>query len=205
MEGFMRKAQVQAISLVLISGIVISLAGAAYFWGRPLIEKRTAITDIASAESFILQLNDEIVDVARNKGEKSLNIPAIPGSSLLVNASGNEIIYSFITSQPMLKLGDKRMPVPIETEHIEVVGTYGESPRIITLESIVYESQYMMTLRLKYRQLNTETIPVKGYKIVLRSAGKTGNNKVSVSYAGTETATIDDAETTITNIDVKIA
>ena len=201
----MLKAQVQAISLILITGIVISLAGAAYFWGRPLIEKRSAITDIASAESFILRLNDEILDVARNRGEKSLNIPSLPGSSLRVNGSGNEIIYSFVSNQPMLKLGDKRMPVPIETEHIEVIGTYGESPRIITLESKAYETQYLMTLKLKYRQLNTDTVPRKGYGIVLNSAGKTGNNKISVSFAGTETQPLSGIEVLITNVDVKIA
>lgn len=201
----MLKAQVQAISLVLITGIVMSLAGAAYFWGRPLIEKRSAITDIASAESFILRLNDEIMDVARNRGEKSLNIPSLPGSSMLVNGSGNEIIYSFVSNQPMLKLGDKRMPVPIETEHIEVIGTYGESPRIITLESRAYETQYLMTLRLRYRQLNTDTVPRKGYGIVLNSAGKTGNNKISVSFAGTETQSLSGIEVLITNVDVKIA
>ncbi len=201
----MLKAQVQAISLVLITGIVMSLAGAAYFWGRPLIEKRSAITDIASAESFILRLNDEIMDVARNRGEKSLNIPSLPGSSMLVNGSGNEIIYSFVSNQPMLKLGDRRMPVPIETEHIEVIGTYGESPRIITLESRAYETQYLMTLRLRYRQLNTDTVPRKGYGIVLNSAGKTGNNKISVSFAGTETQSLSGIEVLITNVDVKIA
>ncbi len=201
----MHKAQVQAISLVLITGIVMSLAGAAYFWGRPLIEKRSAITDIASAESFILQLNDEILDVARNKGEKSLSIPNLPGSSLLVNDSGNEVIFNFVSNQPMLKLGDKRMPIPIESEHIETLGTYGESPRIVTLESSAYETQYLMTLRLRYRQLNTDTVPRKGYRIVMNSGGKTGNNKVSVSYAGTETTMVSGVEVLMTNVDVKIA
>ena len=201
----MHKAQVQAISLVLITGIVMSLAGAAYFWGKPHIEKRSAITDIASAESFVLRLNDEILDVARNKGEKSLNIPSLPASSLLVNESGDEIIYNFVSSQPMLKLGDKRMPIPIETEHIEVVGTYGESPRIIILESTAYETQYLMSLTMTYRQLNTDTVPRKGYKIVVKPGGKTGNNKISVSYAGTETQTISGIEVLMTNVDVKIA
>ena len=61
----MFKGQVQAISLVLVAGIVMSLAGAAYFWGKPLMEKRSSMTDVATAEAFIIQLDKEIVDVAK--------------------------------------------------------------------------------------------------------------------------------------------
>ncbi len=200
----MRKAQVQAISLVLITGIVMSLAGAAYFWGKPLIEKRSAITDIATAESFIMQLNGEILDVARNRGEKALNIPAIPGAYLFVNESENGITFQFLSNQPMLAIGDKSVPIPIETEHIEPNGTYGESPRIITLESKPYETQFLFTLKLTYRELHANVVPKKGYKIVVESGGKTGNDKVSVSYKGTKTETVGDVEVLKTLIDVKI-
>ncbi len=201
----MRKGQVQAISLVLITGIVMSLAGAAYFWGKPLIEKRSSITDIATAESFMLQLNDEILDVARNKGEKTLNIPPVPGAVMSINETENGIIFQFLSSQPMLKLGDESMPIPIETDHIEPIGSYGESPRTITLESSSYESQFMMTIRLAYRELRVESVPQKGYKILLESVGKTGNDKVSVSYGGTETTMSDGVEVLNTVIDVKIS
>jgi hypothetical protein len=202
----MLRAQVQAISLVLITGIVMSLAGAAYFWGRPLIEKRSAITDIATAESFIMQLNDEIMDVARNRGEKTLNIPALPASQLILNESGNALVFQFVSGQPMLSVGGESIPIPIDTEHIEPVGTYGESPRIITLESKAYETQYLMTLKLIYRELYVESIPRKGYKIDLETFGKTGNSKVSVSYKGTETVIgAGGAEVLQTLIDVKIS
>lgn len=204
------EAQVQAISLVLISGIVLSLAGAAYFWGKPLMEKRSSITDIATAESFITQLDKEILDVARNKGVKTLNIPAVAGASLSASPEpDNNIIFKFVVTQPMLTLGDKNMPVPIETSNIEINGTYGESPRIITLESEVYESLHKMTLTMTYRTLFTSTTPQKAYQIVLNPSGKTGNDKVSVSYAGTETTTITgvngDVDLLKTKVDVTIS
>ena len=201
----MRKAQVQAISLLLITGIVLSLAGAAYFWGKPIIEKRSTITDIATAESFMLQLNDIIIDVARNKGEKSLNIPSLASASLFVNESENGIAFRFLSNQPMLTIDDKSVPVPIQSKHIEPNGTYGESPRVITLESRAYETAFLMVIKLIYRELHTKAVPKMGYKIVMVSAGKTGNSKVSVSYDGTETQTVDDVEVLKTLVSVQIS
>jgi len=186
----MGKGQVEAITLVLITGIVMSLAGAAYFWGKPLIEKRASITDIATAESFMIQLDKEIVDVARNRGEKSINIPALSGASLLADDTNNSVIFGFLVNQPMLAFGDDTAPVPIESVHIDLNGTYGESPRVITLEASPFEGQYRMTLRSAYRTLFTNVYPYRAYRIDLSAGGKTGNNKVSVSYGGTETEAI---------------
>ena len=205
MRLFMRKAQVQAISLVLITGIVLSLAGAAYFWGRPIIEKRATITDIATAEAFMLQLNDNILDVARNKGEKTLDIPSLASSSLVVNESENGVIFRFISNQPMLTIGDKTVPIPIETKHIEPLGTYGESPRILTLESRAFETAFLMVLRLRYRELHADIVPKQGYKILLTSIGKTGNNKVTVSYDSTDTVQNSGVDVLRTLVNVKIS
>ena len=201
----MRKAQVQAISLVLITGIVISLAGAAYFWGKPLIEKRTTITDISTAELFIIQLDKEIVDVARNRGEKIINIPALSGASLNLTAGENAVFFNFFVSQSMLKLGKQTAPVPIESVHIEPDGTYGESPRVITLESWPYQTQFFVSLKLKYRTLTMESEPKRGYKIELRSAGKDrGGSKVKVSHGGIKTETVAGVEILRTFIDVAV-
>jgi hypothetical protein len=202
------KAQVQAISLILVTGIVVSLAGAAYFWGKPLMDKRTTMTDVSTAETFILRLNDIVLDVARNRGEKSVNVPPLSASYILVNTSdgGNEFVYRFVVTQSMLEMGTQTKPIPIETRHEEPVGTYGESPRIITLEGDVSEAQYLMTLRLKYRELDTDTPVPKGYKIVLNDEGRAGNQKITVSYGGTETGVADNGGDLLkTIIDVRIS
>jgi len=188
------KAQVQAISLVLITGIVISLAGAAYIWGKPLIEKRSTITDIATAEAFMIQLDQQIIDAARNRGEKSINIPSLPGASLSINESENSIVMNFITTQPMLAMGEESVPVPIDSQNIEAVGTYGESPRTITLQAKVHESQYLMTLKLVYRTLYTSGTPKRGYAITLNSGGVSGKEKISVSYDSVETELVTGAD-----------
>ncbi len=200
----MGKGQVEAITLVLITGIVMSLAGAAYFWGKPLIEKRASITDIAAAESFVIQLDKEIVDVARNRGEKSIDIPALSGAMLLADDVSNSVTFSFVVDQPMLAFGDETAPVPIESVHVELNGTYGEAPRVITLESEQYEGQYMMTLKTAYRTLFTSVYPYRAYRISLIPTGKTANNRVSVSYGGTETETIIDSGRSIELVNTMI-
>jgi hypothetical protein len=184
----MLKLQVQAISMVIIAGIVLSLAGAAYFWGKPMIEKRSTMTDIATAKSFILQLDRHITDVAKGGGAKSITIPQISGSSMLVNVTGNEIVFRFFTSEAMIYTGEDSMPVPVETYDEDPVGQYGGSPRIITLEGETEDDRHQMTLRLKYRELDVNTPPKKGYKIVIVDGGKTGRSVVGVSYIGVETA-----------------
>jgi hypothetical protein len=189
--GTMSKAQVQAVSMVLIAGIILALAGAAYFWGRPMIEKRSTMTDISTAESFMLELDREITEVARSGGIKAVNIPRIPGTSVRVNASGNELLLRFISSQPMLGAGDKKASVPVETYDLDPVGPYGGSPRIIILESEPIDSQFLMTLRLKYRPLETSSDPPKGYMIEIVDGGVTGMDapsRVEVSYIGTVTS-----------------
>ena len=187
----MKKAQVQAISMVLMAGIVLALAGAAYFWGAPLIEKRTTVTDVSTAKSFILELDKQIVDVARSGGSKTVNIPRITGASLKVNQSGNEILFRFVTAQAMLGMGEGSMSVPVETYDDSDTGVYGGSPRIIKLYGEpVDNNQYLMTLRLKYRELVASN-PDKGYKIAITDggnlAGSDAQSRVSANFVNITT------------------
>ena len=168
----MRRGQVETISIILVAGIIISLAGAAYFWGKPAIEKRSTLADIANAKAFVVQLDKDIVEVAKSGGTRTVSIPKIAGSSLSVNTTGNEILFRFVTAQAMLDMQDGTGVVPVETFDEEAVGRYGGSPRIITLEAQKTGQQYLMILRLKYRELNTKdpTAP-RGYQIVLEDGG----------------------------------
>ncbi len=189
--GIMSKAQVQAVSMVLITGIILALAGAAYFWGRPMIEKRATMTDISTAESFMLELDRQITETSRSGGTKAVNIPRIPGASVKVNGSGNEILFRFISSQPMLGAGEEKASVPVETYDLDPVGPYGGSPRIIILESEpIDNSQFLMTLRLRYRPLETSGDSPKGYRIEIVDGGMNNMgapSRVAVSYLGTAT------------------
>jgi hypothetical protein len=186
----MRRGQVETITIVLIAGILISLAGVAYFWGRPMMEKRSTLADVSNAKSFIVQLDKEIVETARSGGTRTLSIPKISGSYFRVNETGNEILYRFVATQAVLEIPNgATATIPVETFDEAPVGLYGGSPRIITMESTRMQSgQYLMTLRLKYRELRSD-VP-RGYMIALDDGGSSTSSSpdgVSVFFAGTET------------------
>jgi len=183
-----RKAQVQAISMVLIAGIVLALAGAAYFWGKPLIEKRSTITDVNTAKSFILDLDRQITEVSRNGGEKSLKIPAIPGASFKVDELNNGVLFRFVSSQQLMEMGEGSTAIPVETYDDSPVGDYGDSPRRIYLTGEPVENnQFLLAVNMTYRQLNAEN-PPRGYIIRLSDGGNLAGNsapsRVIVKFEG---------------------
>lgn len=195
--------------MVLIAGIVLALAGTAYFWGKPLMEKRSTITDVNTAKSFILELDRQITEVSRNGGEKSLNIPAIAGASFHVDEAGNGIIFRFLSSQALMDTGQGSVALPVETYDDDPVGNYGDSPRRIYLQGEPAENeQFLLTLNMTYRQLNADN-PPRGYIIKLIDGGNmAGSNvprRVSVKFAGNNYKTVDGREITETDINVTLA
>jgi len=184
------KAQAEIITIVLISGIIISLVGVAYMWGIPLITKRTALTEFLSAEDFVVKLNDRIVSIANSgSGEATLTIPK--GRIRIIafesatprDPDKNSIILETIVSQPLV-LGNS---VVLKTNVLGENATYGEAePRIINLSSETLGSEYKLFFTLHFRELDTRNQPSRGYVIAVQPGAVTGNSQVSVSYAGTE-------------------
>jgi len=184
------KAQAEIITIVLISGIVISLVGVAYMWGIPLISKRTALTEFLSAEDFVVKLNDRIVNIANSgSGEATLNIPK--GRIRVIdfdrddprNPDKNSLVLETTVSQPLV-LGNS---VILKTNVLGENATYGEAePRVINLSSETVGSDYKLLFNLHFRELDTRNQPSKGYLIAVQEGSVTGNSQVTVSYAGTE-------------------
>jgi hypothetical protein len=183
----MNKGQTQAITLVLISGIIISLVGFAYTWGKPLIEKRTVITQFTSAVRFMDDMDKKIVDMAgtcslEGACEESLDLP-VPGL-IRLDESANKIVYEFQVSQPLITEGE----VLFNTVDNGSVARYGETPGVISLKGErISEGSYTLRFSARYRELDSDE-PLKGYKIqLIKSESDSGNNKIIISYSGSET------------------
>lgn len=175
------KAQTQALSVVLIAGIVIAMIGLAYAWGMPLIQKRTTITEFSTAQNFILNLDSKITEIANSgAGEFRLDIPNGFVRAIDYHASdpdNNSIILEFITAQPMIMNASK---VLLKTSSFGEVATYGESePRVITMSGESFGTGYKIQIRLHYRELDTET---KGYKIALNPTTTTGDKSIKLNF-----------------------
>jgi len=181
----MTKAQIEVISIILIVGIVFALIGSAYYWGVPLIEKRTTITEASVVENFIVSLDDKIVEIANSGGgEASIDIPDGFMQVIPYNYSGadnNSVVFDFFVQRQMVFPGTK---VYVDTNDISEVGTFGDSqPRIITLESVPEFTGYKLIMRMRYRELDTNTTR-KGFIIALNhgKAIDTGNKQVTISF-----------------------
>jgi len=178
------KAQVSAITVIVLAGIGVSLGMTAYMWGLPLIEKRATITDYFVALDFIKRLDSKIVSIANSQaGEESLDIPK--GLVTIVpydadNPDNNSILLEFLEPQPMILDAS----VYVDTNVLGEIATYGEAePRVIIFTGERLETRRnKFTLRLHYRELDTETTPVKGYQIMLNDLTLTGTNRITVSF-----------------------
>ncbi len=190
------KGQVSVISVVMISGIVIALVGTAYMWGLPIIEKRSVDTEFNIAKSFVFALNDLTVNMANaGSGRETLDIPnglvrVVPSGAN--DPDNNSIIFEFEATQPMIF---NQSPVYLGGATFEDViseaGTYGvSSPGVISMTSRTGSSGYVVAIKLHFRELETKTVPRKGYKILLETGTGTqasGTSELTVSFVKTET------------------
>ena len=180
---FGKKAQTEAMTIVIITGIVIALVGAAYLWGKPLIEKRSTAAEFSTMESFILELDNAIKDIANSgSGSKSLDLPF---GQIRMHPMENALNYTHFTPQQMM---NSTYAIPIKTANMQDSAIYGEAqPRIITLEVEPVDEVYEMLMKLRYRELVKNTYPRKGFIINLHQSGPpAGTRSVSVSFGGTE-------------------
>lgn len=178
----MKKAQVEVLSVLIITGIVIALVGTAYFWGVPLIEKRTAVTDLSIAEKFILDLDKKIKEIANaGGGEAELEIPF--GLVRVTPYDGNDktgknnITLEFISKQPLV-LGTKGF---LKTNNLDDPAAYGSEPRIIRMIGESSGAGYLISLNMHYRELYSDN---DGFIIALYTGAgeKVGKNMVSISF-----------------------
>lgn len=185
----MGKAQTEVITLVLISGIIISLVGFAWTWGEPMIQKRSTITQFTSAVRFMENLDKKITDMAGTCSsdgtcEETLTLP-VPGL-ITLDETNNVIIYTFDVDQPLITTGE----VFFNTADNGTVARYGETPSVISLKGQAAHAGYALIFSLRYRELDSNE-PLRGYKIQLMSqSGKlSGNSKIIISYGNPETRT----------------
>ncbi len=187
------KAQVSVISVLLVVGIGTALAATAYMWGMPMIEKRSTLADYNMMLDFMNTLDESIITIANQmSGENTINIPK--GMLTIIpypegadsNPNNNTIIIQFLEPQPMVLDGS----VYVDTEVLGTVATYGEAePRTLSLSGEEKGGSHEFTFSMRYRELDTKTLPERGYQIRLNPVSSTGMNRITVSFGGTETIT----------------
>jgi hypothetical protein len=174
-------AQVDVISIVMISGILLALVGAAYLWGVPIVEKRSTLTQFQIAQDWLDKLNKAITDVANSGGRTDLDIPfgivsIIPIDSQTQN--NNTIVFEFVIPQPLI-WNVSQVYFGQTTDVLNEIGRYGiAQPYILTLNSTRVDTQTKIAANLHYRELAGDG---KSYKIALIGSGQ-GKSKITINY-----------------------
>ncbi len=187
----MKRAQTEVFTLLLISGIVIGLVGTAYFWGKPLIEKRTAANDFSMIQRFADDIDAAIITMANSKsGAQKLRIPngrlsVIPYDA--ANPNSNTIILEFPLAQKLI-LGDAS--IFYKTTSTGSTGLFGsDQPRIISFSQTPQGTGYVFRMTIHYRELLVDTPPKRGFLIALVGpAASAGITELSLSYNGVDTS-----------------
>ncbi len=91
---FYRKAQSQILSIMLITGILITVIGATYMWGIPLIEKGRSSSESEFAESFMVHLKEKIDNVATTGEQRTIPIELNGNLEL---TEDNSLTYTIVT------------------------------------------------------------------------------------------------------------
>ncbi|MBI4020761.1 MAG: hypothetical protein HY369_00800 [Candidatus Aenigmarchaeota archaeon] len=203
------RGQTEVVTVIMISGVVIALVGAAYFWGVPIINKQTSASQFQTATSFILDLRDRIIDTANAAGGEGTLTPPFGALRLVPYAAGdpdsNLILYEVILSQPLtlnateVYLGDATF-----TDVVNEVGTFGEaSPTIVTVRTDPFGTAFKATFTLKFREL--EDFP-NAYlvRLLAEATEEQGTSKISWRFGQNVPQTVAGKTTTYSDVVVDI-
>ena len=185
------------IAVVLITGIVIALTGAAYIWSAPLLEKSTSLSTLQTATTFILNVNEGIIDIANQQGgERTFDIPTGAVTVIRYDPSSldpdNILRYEFTVSQPLVEgggityLGDTSFADTFG----EQVGIFPDSrPSILSMRGEAIGRDYKMIIEDLFRARKTLTAPIQQFQIVLNKdfgGSQAGTSSVTIRYDTTE-------------------
>jgi len=188
------KGVVEAVSALLISGILIGVVGTVYFWGVPLIQKNKDISVLESTEDFLRELNNRIKLVANAGGREQLQFNE-PG---VIRFNGEQINI-ILDTEGTIYAAEAEVPLSRNSPSL-LKGKWGvDEPEIIMVvaEQIV-QSKYRNTYALKYVPLEvTGSTPsdsaIKTFLIDMTgidSAGGSGS-AVIITNKGTDEKLVD--------------
>lgn len=181
----------EAISAILITGILLGVVGSIYLWGIPLIEKNMDFSVLESAEGFMRNLDEKINGVANHGGREQIEIPLGVinfESDIDLEIETRNTIYA---SEAWIPLG--------KNECTKEEGKWGiDDPDILCMIGQKVGEKYKTKYNLRYIELK---LGIKSYKIELVGEGS-GREKNSIIIERTGTQREGDSVTTLVSIKI---
>jgi hypothetical protein len=179
------KGQTQAVTAVMITGIVMGGIGTAYLWGVPMLEKRQVEQDVTTTEEDVLNLRDEIESVSQ-RGSGASSSVTIDADTITVD---NEDEYIQITNQLdqsaeqgftwSLLDGEGYQNLSWTTGATAIEGE--DTPGVVAFQSIAGEGSSEITYRVEFRNMCSESTGDVS-KVDLEADGQTrGTGSVTIT------------------------
>jgi hypothetical protein len=156
------KGQTQAVTAVMITGVIVGGIASAYVWGIPLIDKRQGQSELRSLESSVIGLEESIVSVSQSgQGSADEVTLELDNGRVEVNETGNYVdITTFSESSPYA-VGTWRLLRGQSLQGLSFgAGEYGiqgeNTPGIVAVKS-ESASTSAITYRVEFRNLRTTT------------------------------------------------
>ena len=202
-----RKAQVQAITVVLLTGLTVGVASVVYVWGEPILDKRDAQIGLDAVEQDVLTLRQEIiriseagegatasVDVGEDNSEYGIEQIRVNDNYDYIDVVVDSTESPYPQGQWTLLRGQNERNLSISrTGDYVLEGEDEESVLLVRPQSSV------ITYRVEFRNLyseNADDTPVR--KIDLISTGgdiTSGATSIYLNHRSTEVDTGEDGLT----------
>jgi len=154
------KGQTQAVTAVMITGIMIGTITAVYIWGTPLLEKREGQAQLDQIENDVIGLKDGIESISNaGTGSGSEIDIRLDNGEVTVNQTGNFIDITTSASNSNYPVDTWRL---LEGDSLQglsfAAGDYGirgrETPGVVAVNA--EEGSDRVTYRVEFRNLQDE-------------------------------------------------
>jgi hypothetical protein len=156
------KGQTQAVTAILITGVIIGAVASAYIWGVPLVEKRQSQAELQQVESDAEDLERAIRSIAESGSGSSDEVQlALDSGEVNVNPGENYIEFTaFAENAPYpidswsLLRGQSRQGLSFGAGQF---GLQGENTPGVVAVQRESGSNSVVTYRVEFRNLRTTT------------------------------------------------
>ncbi len=195
------KGVAEALSAIIMTGVLVGVVGSVYFWGLPLVQKNKDLSTLQESERFMNDLAKSIVDVVNSPGRQSMriNVPGtlkFDGRKFELTVSTDGTIYS------------TEGPVPLRrNDCASDTGTWGvQEYATLCATSENDGKNYKTVYSLKFIQLDTEGIDSHKVEFSGRADERGEGHTLIIENKGAsvETVTTPDGQKKIQKVTINV-
>ena len=193
------KGQTQAVTAVMITGILVGTISAVYIWGTPLLEKREGQAELNQIENDVVSLSNSIESVGNSgSGAASESNIRIGEGEVYVNETGNYIEITTFSDRSPYPLEAWRIIDGSNLQGLTIgAGDYGiqgqDSAGVVAARSDDGGQEDRIIFRVEFRNLFDSSTEEMEY-LDLQVPGSdttTGQTSISISNQGVERDTFE--------------